>query len=206
MKSWLSFLGLMFAFSLSFPAFTAVAGFFTRNPAATLHVVGDVDDTMALVIGLTSKRLMSGPLTLRDSKTINITVASDGGSVDSMKVILKSLSELRDFGYNFKCTALFAYSAAYMIWQECDERLVYPVSSLLFHRPYIGGARHITSKDATEMAEYLAKEEAWFVERLRSHTGRHMDDTLMISALDAEKTWTGEELCKEAKGLCTVID
>jgi len=175
-------------------------------PAATLEIVGDVNGLMSMLFLVKSNELALLPVKAIPSNVVQINIASRGGEVEAMKQILERMKLLKTYGYVFSCTATIAYSAAFMIWEECDSRLAYRLSSLLFHRPYISFARNITSKDAREMADGLEKDDVVFIKMLMEGVGKFMPEVDVIKHMDAETFWTGETLCKQAPGFCYLLN
>lgn len=78
------------------------------------------------------------------SKQILIYLSSNGGSfIDSYKFI-KLMSQYQDKGYYFKCYAYKALSAAFNIFQMCDERIAFKNTELFQHELQINfkGSSH----------------------------------------------------------------
>lgn len=66
-------------------------------------------------------------------KTLYVYFDSPGGSVVSLARMLGVMKQAQNSGVNFVCIARFAASAAFLLFQQCNERLLFEDGILMSH-------------------------------------------------------------------------
>lgn len=98
--------------------------------------------------------------------SVELFIDSPGGNADMGLAIADKIRALQDGGVKFTCVALRAYSAAFMIWAECDNRLALAYGKVMFHYPYLIVNGRITRDVAKEMLDDINKVTALYKARL----------------------------------------
>lgn len=88
---------------------------------------------------------------VKSGDTVELFIDSPGGDADMGLAIADKIKALQEGGVKFTCVALRAYSAAFMIWSECMDRLVLAYGKVMFHYPYLVVSGKITRDVAADM-------------------------------------------------------
>lgn len=89
---------------------------------------------------------------------VNIFINSSGGNTwDGMKIIA-FMQKMQKKGYKFRCYAIQAQSAAFSIFQACDERVVFKASYLMSHRSHNSDGAEYNHYNYTSDIERLGLE------------------------------------------------
>lgn len=176
------------------------------NPKAPKQFIR-LDDDVNRFMGNKFEDFHSAVNAVPSNPIVNILIFSNGGRVSDMKRIIYQMNEMKREGYKFRCLAIAAYSAAFMIWLECDERFVLPDSKLMFHYAYssVEEASHVTIEEAFTTLADLTLLKAEFNEAFKKHLGPHLTDIQIERAAIDSRYWGGYEFCNDKPGLCKVL-
>ncbi len=137
---------------------------------------------------------------------IDIVIASPGGSIVLMNIIVKAMEVAQYKGANIRCAVpVLAASAAFTVFAACDERYAFDNSLLLFHPARVGSmSGPVTHKDAQELAESLKEADQDLRDYLLPKLG--MDPVLFESAFQGEKFWKAKNLRKVTTDFVVIVD
>lgn len=135
--------------------------------------------TLSGVIGPQEQMALSGVLVHFQGKKVQLFIDSKGGSFSSG---LFMHDAVRLHGEVTGVVTAEAHSSAFMIFQSCSERLMYPRSEIMLHAPT--EALRVDQKNVLEKANKTLKEYYSFLRFLSKKT------KLKIGTL---KDWSGKE-------------
>lgn len=119
---------------LIFPSFTVLSEqgkhFTLKSTKGLISLKGTVNDSMRDYF---VEKLISD-----DSKTFIVYIDSPGGDVYRMNEMIEFMQYS---GKKFRCIAKYAASAAFSIFQFCDERYMMPFSSIIMSHNASGGVQ-----------------------------------------------------------------
>lgn len=137
---------------------------------------------------------------------IDIVIASPGGSIVLMNIIVKAMEVAQYNGANIRCAVpVLAASAAFTVFAACDERYAFDNSLLLFHPARVGSVPGpVTQKQATELGQDLKEADQDLRDYLLPKLG--MDPVLFEKAFQDEKFWKAKNLAKVTTNFVIIVD
>ncbi len=172
-----------------------------NGPISIVHITGDVGLEMMGNIQAVRKSLAVVPA----NKTVKVLIFSNGGSVTAMTSIIGELHQIKKMGYKLNCLAVQAWSAAFMIWMECDKRYVLPDSSVMFHYPYRAVHYNVSLEEAEAIASDLRTWRVGFNLLFAKHLMPHMSPALLEKSAIDSRMWQGYEFCFDKPGFCKIL-
>lgn len=150
-------------------------------------MIGDVEFSMLFELAARLADVKSGD-------TVELFIDSPGGDADMGLAIADKIRLLQDGGVKFTCVALRAYSAAFMIWAECDNRLALAYGKVMFHYPYLVVQGKVTADVAKSMHEDIDKVTAVYKARLVKTLWYIKPEAIDKAAKD-DRIFLGREFC-----------
>jgi len=126
--------------------------------------------------------------------SVELFIDSPGGNADMGLMIADKIRALQDSGVKFTCVALRAYSAAFMIWAECDNRLALAYGKVMFHYPYLVVHGQVTREVAKSMYDDIEKITAVYKARLIK-VMPYVSAEQIDAAAKEDRIFMGREFC-----------
>ncbi len=171
---------------------------FNIDAERTLRIVGPMSGEMF------EKANDLEQMTRKSKRPVYIIINSPGGEVIPTMVFLNAMRIAQYRGVTIKCVApIIAASAAFQVYNACNERYAFKYSFLLFHPVKTGGQFNTEEMEAA--LEDMDDMQRALVEELYANLG--MDKEVFWKAFVAERLWRAATLqahCR--KGYLTLID
>jgi ATP-dependent protease ClpP protease subunit len=138
---------------------------------------------------------------------VEMYIDSPGGEAEIGLAFADKIRDLIKIGVHFKCVANDAISAAFMIWASCNERLVLPYGTILFHYPYLPYIQgQLRSKEFETEAASAKVVEALWKQRWNSYLFGFVSEANQDKAAAEETQFFGRQFCLQfAPGFCKVV-
>lgn len=138
---------------------------------------------------------------------VEMYINSLGGVADAGLELADKIQALVKDGVHFKCVASDAASAAFMIWAACNERLVLPYGTIMFHYPFVSYmSGQLRSKDFEKEALEAKTMETLWRGRWNSYMVGFVTEANQEKAAIEETWFLGKQFCLTfAPGFCKVI-
>ena len=163
-----------------------------------MALVGDVDLAMLVAFTASTQGLKKGDV-------VDVFIDSPGGGSKIGTDIADRITSLRLSGVVFRCQALRAVSAAFMIWSVCSEREILAYGRALFHYPYAIVHGGLTWDTAAEIAKDLKEQREDYRARLVAALAPVKPEDIDAAAAE-DRVFFGKEFCLTfAPGFCKVV-
>lgn len=134
------------------------------TPERTIVLSGVITDAIVSPMAETMDKLS------KSGKSVDIIIASPGGSVIAGNTLIDKMVNLRNEGIRFRCFVRgLAASMAFQFLLFCDERYATPHSFLLWHPVRIFAQGIITADTANNLATQLWQADEVALHDLRAH-------------------------------------
>lgn len=131
---------------------------------------------------------------VKGGDTVELFIDSPGGDAEMGLAIADKIKALQESGVKFTCVALRAYSAAFMIWSECRDRLVLAYGKVMFHYPYLMVSGKVTRDVAAEMLKDIDGVTEQYKARLIK-TMWYVKPEAIDAAAKEDRIFMGREFC-----------
>ena len=163
------------------------------QPAQLMHITGDIDEMVGTFVPL-----MIGSA----GEELTIYIHSNGGYLEAAEAVVAALDARRAKGWQTKCYATKAISAAFIIFTGCDVRYAAPYgATFMMHYAYLGNI-NLTVGNVDELHRRL-HENKKKMDKWAEDMFKHQADIMKKYMLE-EKMMDGRELCKTFLGFCKV--
>ena len=152
-----------------------------------IELTGDVEFPMLFELASRLGDVKSGD-------NVELFIDSPGGNADMGLAIADKIKALQEGGVKFTCVALRAYSAAFMIWAECSNRLVLAYGKVMFHYPYLVVSGKVTRDVAAEMLKDIETVTEQYRSRLIK-TLWYVTPAAIDAAAKEDRIFMGREFC-----------
>lgn len=144
------------------------------NLEALIFLIGSIETEEGGVTGQSIvEKILAKDGSLKESEPIYLYISSPGGDMGEASAIMSAIQYVRMGGRRvIGLVAGDAWSAAFYVLQACDERIMFPLTSLLVHEPWFDGGDSETSTQKLVTGQFAKHLEKQFFAQLATRTGR----------------------------------